>query len=86
VSAAKALIAVPLPPISAWQLIRRLEDLPEGFAVIGSITVGATDVPQLESTSVNRLRKSLGATPSDSGLCERCPLRSRLIEAPPEDE
>jgi hypothetical protein len=81
VSAAKAYIAIKLPPTREWVLLRSDSELPSDYVVIGSLTVGAKDAPLLEApatTALERLRRLLGASPA---LCEHCPLRAKLIES-----
>jgi hypothetical protein len=48
-TAARAHIAIPLPPTSTWRLLRHESELPDGYVVIGQLTVGRADLPKLNA-------------------------------------
>jgi hypothetical protein len=75
---ARAFIAIPLPPPATWTLLRDRDELPDGYAIVGSIEIGRAETPALPrvDTSAN-LRARLGLPAPAPQLCETCPLRAR---------
>lgn len=62
VDQAEAFVAIPIPRRAQWRLLRDPADVPEGYMVIGSMTVSRPGA----------------ATPEPSApaaLCPHCPLR-----------
>jgi hypothetical protein len=70
-TAARAYIAIPLPPTADWRLLRTPTDLPDGYAIVGSIRVGRADLPALPAHAA--LPSAVLET--EQPLCAACPLR-----------
>ena len=58
---ARAWIAAPLPPTSSWTLLRDASELPDGYAIFGSIQIGRGAAPALDDvqTPAERMRSQL---------------------------
>jgi hypothetical protein len=72
---ARAYIAIPIPPRSAWQLLADPDDCPPGFMIIGTAAVRHRHrLPvQTSAHAVRALPASSEPTPRT--LCAACPLR-----------
>jgi len=81
-SAGRALIAVPLPPPSQWLLLRDLRDLPDGFGVVGQITVGRDDPPALPMQTPAKALAPPGTDADHDQVAELLKLYARM--APPQ--
>jgi hypothetical protein len=69
---ARAYIAIPLPPPARWKLIRDPAALPPNFVIIGSLAVGAPDLPALSAPGTLQTFPNRGGAPR--GLCADCPF------------